>query len=589
MEDIYLNKALLHAADQLAKLLHQDKISIYLTGLAASGKSAVAEIVSQLTGIPLVDSGLPFRLAAYLCEAIPACVSDLNLFEKLLNAHSVKVINGTYRIFSGLEDLTDKLRSPDIERDVPRIAGDARLREMVLKYLRSTTDAPSIVAARGATEPLTSGSLLQIELKCDFDERVSRRVKQVGLDKTTVRRSIRSRDARDLQGPSRYPSSDTIDSTHLTLAATVSRVIDRAIERLARLHEHSTFRRVPVPSDDQLDNPFLLRVWGGIEAHVSSLERANNIPAGHTKARLLLHLSRFSTRELVGVDGCDWTPGSVALNESKTLPMELNTSLLYGEVSRIIDERRLALDEFLRLTLFGKDIFESPVQTRVKKSGKTLVAEAEANGYPVEHLQIKDASLECGAAIERYLHYLAIPRLDSTHRLTLVESSTGNPVLYASFSPNTRKYLEPLLWAFGLRMEEVAVAVRGFGTPRCPKNAMGLFLRMCCRRVSEDFRHLKAIVTDINPNWGFSGGSFREAGFITVALKYAPTYFVGDEYVSRRGIEGRPGQKAATSHKCPLNPTLIMIKPLDNSLERQITANITHGLYIIPRNLYDGR
>ena len=136
-------------------------------------------------------------------------------------------------------------------------------------------------------------------------------------------------------------------------------------------------------------------------------------------------------------------------------------------------------------------------------------------------------------------------------------------------------------------MEEVIVAARGYGSPRCPKNAMGLFLRMACKRVAEDFPHLKAVITDINPNWGYTGGSFREAGFIPVGLKHAPSYFVGDEYASRRGIDRKPGQLAATAHRLPLVPTIVMLKPLRDNLAKIITETVADQLYVIPRSLYD--
>ena len=195
-----------------------------------------------------------------------------------------------------------------------------------------------------------------------------------------------------------------------------------------------------------------------------------------------------------------------------------------------------------------------------------------------------------GIAVEKHLHYLGIPRVDTTHRIVMVEQSTELPVLYISFAPNSRKYFEPLLWAFGLRMEEVAVAARGYGWPRCPRNAMGLFLRTAAKRVADDFPHLKAIITDINPNWGFSGNSFKEAGFISIGLKHAPTCFIGDDYTSRRGIEGQKGHKAAISNKLSLVPTLIMLKPFNDNLIRSVTesANLD-GLYLIPRTLYEDR
>ncbi len=588
MTDLHLDSNLVQEATHLAQKMHQREICLYLTGLAASGKSAVAGVVSRLTGVPLVDSGLPFRLAAYLCKNVPVLVADMTLLDKLLNAHSIRVISGEYHIFSGEEDITERLKSQDIDWGVPIFAGNVRIRELVLRFLRSTTTAPAIVAARGATEPLTSGHILQIELRAHFDVRVNRRIKQGDGPHNTVRRSLRQRDERDLHGPSRYPSPDIIDTTHLTLEEAAARVIARANERIDRVYSFLDFRRRLIPEGVELENPLLNKAWECTKDLVANIEDTIGVPQGHSKGRFLLHLSRFSAQELFGpsaIKGCEWPSGTFPpdVPESNLMP---NNETLNFEAERIVKERFIAIEEFFRSTRLPRS-FLTPVRpTQLYRHKNNLIAKDE-DGNIVEYLDVRDASRELGVAIEEYLHYLGIERADTTHRIVLVEKSTDLPVLYISFAPNTRKYTEPLLWAFGLRMEEVAVAVRGFGSPRCPKNAMGLFLRTACKRVANDFPHLKAILTDINPNWGFTGSSFREAGFIDIGLKHAPTSFIGDEYASRRSLEGQKGRKAAMPNRMSLVPTLIMLRPLHDVLRRHIESVASDGLYIIPQNLYN--
>jgi cytidylate kinase len=590
MEDFYLDHNLHTSAKLLGEKMREHEICLYLTGLAASGKSAVAEVVSQLTGIPIVDTGLPFRLATYICQNIPAAREDIKLFGQLLNAHTIQAIGGRYHLFSGTEDITSRLQGESIDHDVPRVAGDPNLRKVILRFLKSNTGAPAIVAARGATEPITSdsGHILQIELRAEFLARASRREKQSGLPKDTIRKSIRERDDRDLRGPSRYPSPDFIDSTSLTFEETVATVIRRTSERLARLNSYDTFRKQFLPKGREVGNPLLENAWKTAESSIGTIEREHSLPGGQVKARFLLHLSRFSAEQLLNhtVSYPEWPAG--------TFPTQLipdkasgNLSLLDSDARRIARERQLSVSKFLTKTKLSPKIFE-PVGIRSIKNENGRLTVTDENNSVIEKFDIRDASPELGEATEKYLHYLGIPREDSTHRLVLVEHSSDLPVLYLSFAPNTRKYTEPLLWSVGLRMEEVAVAVRGYGWPRCPQNGMGLFLRQACKRVGKDFPHLKAILTDINPNWGFKGNSFTEAGFMDIALKHAPTSFVGDNYSSRRGLEGARGRKPATLHRLSLVPTLIMLNPLNNDDVAKAVKKVTEdGLFLIPQTLYN--
>lgn len=589
MEDLYLDKQLLSAAHRLAAQMRDRSISLYLTGLAASGKTAVAGIISQLTSIPLVDSGLPFRLATYLCNTIPAVQTNLALFDRLLNAHSTHVVNGEFRVFSGAEDITSKLRSASIDQDVARIAGDNRLRELILKFLRSTTQPPSIVAARGATEPLTTGPLVQIELRTDFNERVRRRTKESEEPLTKVKRSMRERDERDMCGPAAYPSADYVDSTRLTLEETVARVIERAGERITRLYAFQSFRRQVISNWEAIGNPLINLAWENSAEFVAQKEQKLQIPTGHTKGRFLLHLSRFAVRELFGVltddKRLEWAPGSFPVSLD-TAGLKPDLSLLHAEATRVAEERKQSLERFFSETAIPRQFMVPITPARVRRAGGALIAEDE-NGRTLERFVMKDASRELGIAIEVHLHYLGTPRNDTTHRLVLVEESTELPVLYVSFTANSRKYYEPLLWAAGLRMEEVAIAVRGYGSPRCPKNAMALFLRMACKRVADDYPHLKAILTDINPNWGYTGGSFREAGFRDIGLKHAATYFYGTEYASRRGIDGTRGHKLPIENRLPLVPTIVMLRGLSDATDHAIKTVANNGLYLIPRSMYD--
>ncbi len=584
-DDFHVDAGLIQAAQALARIMREQEFCLYLTGLAASGKTAAAEIISRMTGVPVVDSGLVFRLAAYLCVHVPVAAENPGVLARLLGEHTIKVVNGQYRILSGDSDITERLQAPDVGSQATATAAEPRLREVILTFLRSRTKAPAIVAARGVTEPLTTGNFVQIELRADLEVRAARRAKQSGSPVATIRKSIRARDDRDQRGPSRYPSADFVDSSKLTLHETVARVVERTTARISRLLSISEFRKVEFNNAEQLSNPLLVRLWAEAQAGLEEEESTQGIPKGHAKARFLLNLSRYSSLDLLGLSH-SWMPGALPGLVDTAAAVPAN-DLLMRECARTVEERAKSIRRFMEATRFPSAIFDER-SLRLELVRGRPVGTSEG-GEVVEHYHLRDTSPEVGMWLENNLHYLGAARLDTTHRVALVEASSEFPVLYLSFAPNTRKYMEPLLWRVGLRLEEVAVAVRGYGTPRCPRNAMAWFLREACARVKQDFPHLRAVVTDINPNWGFSGSSFQEAGFVTLGMKYAPTSFVAGDYSPRRSLERQPGSRAAVGNRLPLVPTLVMIRPFpkESILRTRIAESVVDGVYLIPRDLYE--
>ena len=588
-DDLILDPSMVALVDQLTKKMKTNNICLFISGLAASGKTSIARMLSKVSGIPIVDSGLPFRLAAYLIHNIPKLNDDLRVFAKVMESHTIKIVNGEFRVISGEIDITERLRTNVIDELVPNVAADKRKRELVLKFLRQWTEPPAIIAARSATEPLSSGQMLQIELYAPLDIRAKRRASESGELLSTVKKSIKIRDSKDLIGPSRYPCSDVLNTTHLTLGGTLQRLIERAIWRIDIRNEHFSFRRHPI--DNKIHNPFLESIAENIKQTVEQNESEQGVPIGQSKPGLLLNLSRYDLKTIFldeSIDILRWNNYDYPqynLFEHKSNLGRLNYELLNNEVKSYISQKKKAILKFesetkILLNYIGdKDL--------ILKSEKSEIYGSNAQGQRLVNYKIVDASPKLGFAIEDYLHYLGKARIDSTHRVVLKNIDKNMPVLYLSFSPNSRSYMEPLLWAMNLRMEETSIAVRGYGFPDCPQNAMSWFLRSACDKVRKDFPHLKAIATDINPNWGFTGSSFVEAGFIPVGIKFALPEFIENQYYTRRSLDNKEGRKAATIARMPLVPTIIYLRPFTPDVKRDILTGVGNGLLINPRKLYE--
>lgn len=594
---VEFDEQLIGSAHKLAELMRETNKDLYITGLAASGKTSVAELVSQISGIPLLDSGLPFRLATYLIQCIPVLNQpdlagrNLRLLDQVMSAHRLENVGNEQRIFSGDADITDLLRSPEVESGIPAVAADPKIRPLALKFLKQANDGPVIAAARGATEPISGGQIIQIGLFCELNERARRRAKQSREPIGRVKKSIRERDQRDLLGPAQYPSTETIDTTKLAIDVVVTEVIHRTLKRIVALQDGELAPRTTVDDKKLRQNPIMEAVSEKIRNLVEELEKSDGVPSGMTLPRLLLHCSRLSPEyvfENWNRDKLLWIAGDYP--EYFNLPGEVkfNPSVLEDEALIRVRESKRRYETFIESTKLPPQMFEPVADEAIVHHRNHFFTKCK-DGKVSREFVIRDCSLECGKAIEENLHYLGIPREDSIVRLALVEKDTDYIVLYLSFGNNTRTYFEPMLWNLGYRMEEVAVAVRGYGTPRAPKNAMGLFLRETHKILHKRFPHLQACITDINPNWGFDASSFSEGGYMPIGLKYSEPSFIGSEYASRRKLDSSAGNRTATAAQLPIIPTFTMIRPKDKNGISKVEETVADGLYYVPRDLYERR
>jgi CMP/dCMP kinase len=218
-------------------------IIVAIDGPAASGKSSTARAVARELGYRYLDSGAFYRAItlAALERALPVESWDA-LTPAELEALGVgaRADGPGYTLHIGSDEVGDRIRSPEVNAHVSRMAAVPAVRGWLLAALRSAGAAGGLVAdGRDIGTVVFPDAELKIFLVCDPEERALRRLREQGLTapmeeeiRAEARRLV-ERDRLDATREAapllRAPDAVLLDTTALAFDAQV-----RAITRLAR-------------------------------------------------------------------------------------------------------------------------------------------------------------------------------------------------------------------------------------------------------------------------------------------------------------------------------------------------------------------
>ena len=218
---------------------------IAIDGPAGSGKSTTARAVARELGFRHLDSGAFYRALTY--AALRAGIAPDRwdaLDETDLDALAVHAepAAGGYRICAGDEELTDELRSPEVNRHVSAMARVPAVRAWLLGRLRDAARLGSLVAdGRDIGSVVFPGAALKVFLTADAAERARRRLLEQGAAMPDGKElsaevdRLTSRDRQDSERQAsplvRAPDAVVIDTTALAFEEQVARIVGLARER----------------------------------------------------------------------------------------------------------------------------------------------------------------------------------------------------------------------------------------------------------------------------------------------------------------------------------------------------------------------
>ena len=165
-----------------------DKKCIAIDGPAGAGKSTVAKRVAQQMGLLYIDTG-----AMYRSVTLKALQADLDLdniegLAELAKQAYIQLLPGPQQavILDGI-DVTEEIRSPEVTRQVSRVAKNPGVREVLVKRQREIAQGTGVVMdGRDIGTVVLPEANAKFFLTASAEERARRRAKELTASGYTV-------------------------------------------------------------------------------------------------------------------------------------------------------------------------------------------------------------------------------------------------------------------------------------------------------------------------------------------------------------------------------------------------------------------
>jgi len=200
-------------------------VIVAIDGPAGAGKSSVARALAARLGFKYLDTGAMYRALTWLAlhEGIP--LDDGPGLASLATANPVEFGDGG-TVGIGGEDVTERIREPEIDAAVPVVARHPEVREVMRGRQRELgRSGDSVIEGRDIGVVVVPEADLKIWLVADPGVRVRRRhAEREGLGVEELAEELRRRDERDAVNTHQAPDAVEVDTTELTLDEVVDRV-----------------------------------------------------------------------------------------------------------------------------------------------------------------------------------------------------------------------------------------------------------------------------------------------------------------------------------------------------------------------------
>ncbi|HHU59801.1 TPA: (d)CMP kinase [bacterium] len=215
------------------------KINIAIDGPAGAGKSTIAKLLAKELSYTYIDTGAMYRALTYLLIKKDLPLTDENLvLETLRNDYDFS-FEGEKIILNG-EDITNLIRSNEINANVSTIVAYKKMRELMVEKQRELSNKKGVVMdGRDIGSVVLKDAELKIFLVASLEERARRRFlenKEKGIETTyeEVEENLKKRDYIDTYvSKALVKTKDAIevDTTNMSIKEVVARIKDLATTR----------------------------------------------------------------------------------------------------------------------------------------------------------------------------------------------------------------------------------------------------------------------------------------------------------------------------------------------------------------------
>ncbi len=216
---------------------HKMSVNIAIDGPAGAGKSTIARRAAAELGFIYVDTGALYRSVAYYCIGKGADVKKAEEVVPLLEGISpeLKFIDGVQHVFVNGEDVSDKIRTPEISMGASAVSAIPAVREFLFDLQKKIAAENDIIMdGRDIGTVVLPDAQLKIYLTASAEERAMRRFRELsekGASDTyeEVLADVRQRDYNDMNreiAPLRQADDAVLlDTTEMDLEQSVEAVL----------------------------------------------------------------------------------------------------------------------------------------------------------------------------------------------------------------------------------------------------------------------------------------------------------------------------------------------------------------------------
>ena len=209
------------------------KTIVAVDGPAGSGKSSVSKQAARQLGFGYLDTGAGYRALTKI--ALDASLELATVGEQDLSAlfdYSISTDPDNYWVKVGDSDLTDAIRSPEVELNVSKVAAQPKVRSFMRQITRSLAEnCPNegiIVEGRDITTVVMPDAKVRVLLTASEEVRLGRRSLDlpgnVSLEAQLSDRDKKDSKVVDFLNPA--PGVTLLDTTELDFEQSVTALVD---------------------------------------------------------------------------------------------------------------------------------------------------------------------------------------------------------------------------------------------------------------------------------------------------------------------------------------------------------------------------
>lgn len=160
-------------------------INIAIDGPAGAGKSTIAKAVSKQLGFIYVDTGALYRAVAFTMLSRGIAADDKERVAAALSTldegfFSLKFENGSQHVYAGSEDVSDKIRTPEISMGASAVSAIPAVRSFLFDLQQKIAAENNIIMdGRDIGTVVLPNADLKIYLTASAEERARRRYKEL--------------------------------------------------------------------------------------------------------------------------------------------------------------------------------------------------------------------------------------------------------------------------------------------------------------------------------------------------------------------------------------------------------------------------